>query len=127
MIENNHHSLSQTMAYGYQSLKDEADHLGSIADGVLQQARGLSGTKDAPIEPKAIPERKYSNLEKQPLTRIIPRYGICCNTSCSSRFEQCFQCKHFVPDPLYLEYFEQAIVHLQKKIAMLPPTIAARA
>lgn len=119
MIESNHSTLEQTMAYGYQSVKDEAAHLGAIASEVLKTSWGINpdGTNNG--NPIIFPEHKYKSIENQPFTRLIPGYGICCNVSCFPRFEKCFSCREFEPDKIYLEYFESAIRILERKISTL--------
>ncbi|MBK5246594.1 MAG: site-specific integrase [Peptostreptococcaceae bacterium] len=119
MIESNHSTPEQTMAYGYQSIKDEATHLGAITDEIFQKSWGVSSSDNKVIEPIVFPEYKYKSMADQPFTRLIPGYGICCNVSCSPRFEKCFSCRKFQPDKMYLEYIENAIRILEKKITTL--------
>ena len=119
MIESNHTSVDQTYSYGYQSINDEAEHLGEITEAVLSSAWAIKENSDKRDGPKEIAERKYNMLVNQPFTRIIPGYGICCNSSCFPRYENCFSCKYFVPDEVYMEYFENAINLVEEKIATL--------
>jgi hypothetical protein len=119
MIESNHSTLEQTMAYGYQSIKDEASHLGDITSKVLKKSWGINPDDNNNAKPMVFPEHKYKSIENQPFTRLIPGYGICCNVLCSPRFEKCFECREFQPDGMYLEYIENAISILEKKIAVL--------
>lgn len=119
MIESNHLTLGQTRAYGYQSIKDEASHLGAITSEVLENSWGINPNHNDNAEPIVFPEHKYKSIEKQPFTRLIPGYGICCNVSCSPRFEKCFSCEEFEPKTIYLEYFESSIRILEKRIYTL--------
>ena len=119
MIESNHSSLEQTMGYGYQSIKDEAAHLGAITDEIFLKSWSVSSGDNNVIEPIIFSERKYKSIENQPFARLIPGYGLCCNVSCSPRFEKCFLCREFQPDEMYLEYIENAIRILEKKITTL--------
>lgn len=119
MIESNHSTLDQTMAYGYQSEKDEATHLGDITGEIFQKSWGVLSGDNKAIDPIVFPEHKYKSIENQPFTRLIPGYGLCCNVSCSPRFEKCFSCREFEPDKMYLEYIENAIRILEKRISTL--------
>lgn len=119
MIEGNHSSLEQTLGYGYQSYNDEATHLGKITCEVFKTKWNILNNEEKKVEPYIISEQKYCSLEKQPFTRLIPGYGICCEVSCISRYMLCFQCEHFKPDELYNEYFENAIIILEEKIILL--------
>jgi len=119
MIESNHSTPEQTMAYGYQSIQDEAAHLGAITGEIFQKSWGVLSGDNKVINPTVFPEHKYKSIENQPFTRLIPGYGICCNASCCPRFEKCFECREFEPDEMYLEYIESAIGVLEKKISTL--------
>ena len=119
MLESNHSTPSQTLGYGYQSPHDEAVHLGSISAEVLQNAFDVSFDEHETVAPRELREHKYYSMEKQPFTRFIPGYGICCEASCNSRFEECFQYKYFHPNEAYRDYIEEVIVKLNEKIAIL--------
>ena len=119
MLESNHSTPSQTFGYGYQSHHDEATHLGSISAEVLKNAFDISFDEHETVAPREFREHKYHSMEKQPFTRFIPSYGICYGKACASRFEQCFQCRHFHPNEAYREYIEAAIIKLNEKIAEL--------
>lgn len=109
MVECNHTSLNQTLGYGYPSKKDEAKHLADITKqiplfGEQKEVRCLQ-----------IPSFKYERLLDDPLTRIIPGYGICCNQNCKPQFEKCIGCDSFFPDPSYRDYFSATIDLLLKR------------
>ena len=119
MLESNHSTPSQTLGYGYQSLHDEAVHLGSISAAVLQDAFNVSFDENEAVAPRKLREHNYYSMENQPFSRFIPSYGICHEKLCTPRFEQCFQCRHFHPNEAYREYIEAAIIKLNEKIAEL--------
>lgn len=109
MVECNHTSLNQTLGYGYPSKKDEAKHLADITKqiplfGEQKEVRCLQ-----------IPSFKYERLLDDPLMRIIPGYGICCNQNCKPQFEKCIGCDSFFPDPSYRDYFSATIDLLLKR------------
>lgn len=109
MVECNHSTLDQTLGYGYPSKKDEAKHLADITKqiplfGEQKEVRCLQ-----------IPSFKYERLLDDPLTRIIPGYGICCSQNCKPQFEKCITCESFSPDPAYRDYFSAAIDLLIKR------------
>lgn len=116
MLESNHKNLSQTMGYGYQSKHDEAMHLKQILQEI-RKAPPENPEKD--IKPQEMAERKYLQLRNQAYTRIIPGQGICCDTTCTPRFEECFLCPSFEPSPEYLEYFIASIDFLAEKVETL--------
>ena len=113
MRESNHHSMSQTMGYGYSSIHDETEHLSTITSTVFQP--------DPPTvaHRRHVSSAKYDRIASLPDSRIIPGYGVCMNGTCIPRFEKCFSCSSFTPDPIYKDYMEQAIQLLQLKNAKL--------
>lgn len=117
-IEANHNSIEQTIAYGYQSLHDEAEHLKGITNQVFDWSH-KTPANDEDRAPQSLAPKKYERLEAQPYTRIIPCYGICTNPKCKPQFEQCVYCKQYVPNTEFLEYFQAVKMLLEKKIASL--------
>jgi hypothetical protein len=109
MVECNHSTLDQTLGYGYPSKKDEAKHLADITKQI-----SLFGEQKE-VRCLQIPSFKYERLLDDPLTRIIPGYGICCNQNCKPQFEKCLACESFLPDPAYRDYFSAAIDLLLKR------------
>lgn len=109
MVECNHSSLAQTMGYGYPSLHDETQHLAGISQEVF------SFQKSEKSSPMVLPETKYDRLLNLPATRILPGHGICINAACTPRFEKCFRCHSFRPNPIYRDYMLAAIDLLEKK------------
>lgn len=113
-IEANHSSIEQTIAYGYQSVHDEAEHLKSITTKVFDTEFSQKPTLNQELAPK-----KYSRVESQPYTRIIPCFGICTNQNCKPQFEQCVYCSNYSPNAEFLDYFQATKMFLENKIASL--------
>lgn len=116
MVECNHHNLEQTDAYALPSNHDETETLKSI----MQEVHNSERTDEHPtIQAHSVLPAKYKQLEASFSTRSIPGYGLCQNTSCHPQFENCIKCKHFVPDNLYVPYFEAAIRRTEEKLKTL--------
>lgn len=101
--EANHISISATMGYGYSSMHDESLHTSNILKSVFQDA--FSNSNEQPAAALDLPTKKYHALQNNPFTRLLPGLGLCSNATCIPRFESCLQCKHFIPDKYYYDYF----------------------
>ena len=119
MLEANHHSIEQTIGYGYQSEHDEALHLGAITSAVINEAFNIADTHKPTEEPKTLSQRKFERVKQMPQARIIPGYGLCTNATCTPRYEACLSCVHFSPDPIYYDYFVTAIDYIQARLTTL--------
>lgn len=119
MVLANHSNIEETLSYGYQSVQDEAKRLDGIMADIYKDTWTPGDDESCPAKPQEIPSKRYARLEEQPFTRIIPAYGICTNQSCTPQFERCVDCESYRPDYHFLEYFEAAKEHLEKKIALL--------
>lgn len=117
-IEANHSNVEQTIAYGYQSVHDEAEHLKGVTNQVFDWSHKTPAI-EADRTPQMIAPKKYDRLESQPYTRIIPCYGICTSQNCKPQFEQCVYCSKYNPNPEFIEYFQATKMLLEKKIASL--------
>ena len=119
MVEANHTSLEMTLSYGYQSERDEAKHLGSIAASVLDSELGVA--HDAPVctAPREISSAKFSRLQAAPFTRVLPGMGLCQNASCHPQYVECIKCSSFNVDPFFLEYFEATREIIQERLETL--------
>lgn len=115
-LEANHHTINQTLAYGYQSLHDEAKHLQTITSEIFDWKKRAAEENCTPEE---IAPKKYARIEALPYTRIIPCYGLCMNQNCTPQYEQCIYCEHYNPNPIFLEYFQATKLLLENKRASL--------
>lgn len=116
--EANHSSIEQTLAYGYQSVHDEATHLAEIMHAVNSRF-AEKDDKTGTVCRQELVQVKYKRIEAQPFTRLVPGLGLCTNISCKPQFEKCVSCSQFIPDIVYLEYFEAAQELITKKLTEL--------
>ena len=113
--EANHTSMSTTMGYGYSSLHDESQRTSNIVQDVFQAAFSEFQTSTScSLSPK-----KYTALQNNPFTRLLPGLGLCSNIACIPRFEVCLQCEHFTPDRYYNEYFLECSSIVQNRLESL--------
>lgn len=112
--EANHLSISTTMGYGYSSMHDESLHTSNILKNVFQDAFSNSDAQSSST--LALPPKKYTALQNNPFTRLIPGLGLCSNTTCIPRFESCLQCQHFIPDKYYNDYFLECSALIKKRL-----------
>ena len=113
--ECNHHSLLQTYAYGYASEHDEAVRVKEFSSAIAQSQFGMTQSEEC-TEPKVFSLIRYNRLLSAPQTRELPGYGICADQACTPRFELCFHCDDFRPNPYYLPYFDAAKRRLENKL-----------
>lgn len=113
--EANHTSMSTTMGYGYSSLHDEIQRTSNIVQDVFQEAFSESETSTSfSLSPK-----KYTALQNNPFTRLLPGLGLCSNIACIPRFEVCLQCEHFAPDRYYYDYFLECSAIVKNRLDIL--------
>lgn len=113
--EANHSSFSTTMGYGYSSMHDESLHTSNIVKDVFQEAF----TEGQSLIVNALPAKKYTALQSNPFTRLLPGLGLCSNAACIPRFELCLKCEHFSPNECYYDYFLECSAIVKSRLEKL--------
>ena len=113
--EANHSSFSTTMGYGYSSMHDESLHTSNIVKDVFQEAF----TEGQSLIVNALPAKKYTALQSNPFTRLLPGLGLCSNAACIPRFELCLKCDHFSPNEYYNDYFLECSAIVKSRLEKL--------
>lgn len=113
--EANHLSMATTMGYGYSSVNDESQHTSNIVKNVFQDAF----TEGQLPVINALPAKKYTVLQSNPFTRLLPGLGLCSNAACIPRFELCLKCEHFSPNECYYDYFLECSAIVKSRLEKL--------
>ena len=113
--EANHLSMATTMGYGYSSVNDESQHTSNIVKNVFQDAF----TEGQSLVINALPAKKYTVLQSNPFTRLLPGLGLCSNAACIPRFELCLKCEHFSPNECYYDYFLECSAIVKSRLEKL--------
>lgn len=120
-IEANHVSANESYSSYYgTSPHDSGERSRKIMERVYPEEYD-SAELFATATATQVDKRSYDQLLANPLTRIIPGVGVCINVNCTPRFERCLDCQSysFTPNPLYREYFEEALLIVNERIIKL--------
>lgn len=108
-----HINIETTMSYSYRSIIDEYVDNERIVSNAFKD---IITNRNTVIENEKISPKKYEQLTNQPFVRVIPGYGLCNDSTCKPRYEQCFRCHNFRADPCYKEFFIECIEIVKERM-----------